>query len=92
MHEHSSFSVSSLALVTLCYSDYRYVCLCDCILQRVVWCMHSLVTQQVKDGSHVLTLQLADKHTINKTMFLKPVSSKSTETKKQEQKQHPPPN
>lgn len=86
MHEHSSFSVSSLALVTLRYSDYRYVCLCDCILQRVVWCMHSLVIQQVKDGGYVLVLQLGDKHTINKTMFLKPVSSKSTETEKQEQK------
>lgn len=54
--------------------------------------MHAFfITQQVKDGSNVLVLQLADKHTINKTMFLKPVSSKSTETKKQEQKQHPPP-
>lgn len=82
MHENSSFSVSSLALVILCYSDYGCVCLCDCVLQRAVWYMHSLVTQQIKDGCYVLVLRLGDKHTINKTMFLKPVSSKSTESKK----------
>lgn len=54
--------------------------------------MHAfIITQQVKDGSNVLVFQLDDKHTINKTMFLKPVSSKSTETKKQEQKQQKTP-